>query len=265
MLTAETLPAEGARYTASLLLLPDLWAGPGAWRACASFFTHRGWECHLLDPRRGGGVEQRAAAVAEYAAGVSPRTVLIGHGGGAALALAAARRSPPAALVLVAPVRPGSREARALALRPGALLALLTGAAVPPPRGRGAALVLGELPERVRATVAREQAPEEAQAVREILWGRLPPPVPVGVPTLVVSGDRDPLLPVACAVELARGLGGRHELLAGVGHWPLAGATWLGTVDVVHRWLVRALGEELLELYAESMAERDEGSDDETE
>jgi pimeloyl-ACP methyl ester carboxylesterase len=265
MITAEILPAEGARYTASLLLLPDLWAGPGAWRACASFLAHRGWECHLLDPRRGGGIERRATAVVEYAAAVPGRTVLVAHAGGAALALAVARRRPPAAVVLIAPLLPGSPEARTLALRPRALLALLTGADVPPPHGRSAALVFGDLPEGVRATVARGLAPEEAEAVRDVLWGRLPAPTPPGVPTLVVSGDRDPLLPVPKAADLARALGGRHELLAGAGHWPLGGPAWLGAVDVVHRWLVRELGEELLDLYAEAMAERDEGSDDEAE
>jgi hypothetical protein len=37
---------------------------------------------------------------------------------------------------------------------------------------------------------------------------------------------------------------------------------WQGTVDLLHRWLVRRLGEPLLEFHAEAMAERDAGGDD---
>jgi pimeloyl-ACP methyl ester carboxylesterase len=79
------------------------------------------------------------------------------------------------------------------------------------------------------------------------------------VPTLLLSGERDALLPPAAARRLADELGGEAAVLAGAPHWLLGSAHWLACASRVHRWLVHRLGEPLLELYAETMAERDEG------
>jgi pimeloyl-ACP methyl ester carboxylesterase len=78
------------------------------------------------------------------------------------------------------------------------------------------------------------------------------------VPALVVAGEHDPLLAPADAGVLAEALGAEIRVLVGAGHWPLAGPMWQGAVDLVHRWVVQTLGEPLLELHAETMAEREE-------
>src|SRR5439155_4565372 len=101
MLTAETLPAEGARYAAGLVCIPGLWAGSRVWRGFASYLGHRGWECHLLDVRGvAGGRAARAAAVCECAAALPAPAVLVGHDAGGPVALAAAARGPAAPVVL---------------------------------------------------------------------------------------------------------------------------------------------------------------------
>src|SRR5256885_10368232 len=80
MLSAETPPAEGARYAAGLVCIPGLWAGSGVWRGFASHLGHRGWECHLLDVRRvAGGLAARAAGVREYAAALPAPAGLLRH------------------------------------------------------------------------------------------------------------------------------------------------------------------------------------------
>src|SRR5947207_2124740 len=113
MLTAETLPAEGARYAAGLVCIPGLWAGSRVWRGFASYLGHRGWECHLLDVRGVvGGLTARAAAVREYAAALPAPAVFVGHDAGGLVALAAAARGTAAAVVLLAPLAPGSRSSR---------------------------------------------------------------------------------------------------------------------------------------------------------
>jgi hypothetical protein len=53
------------------------------------------------------------------------------------------------------------------------------------------------------------------------------------------------------------------HVLESAGHWPFAGPCWQNAVALVHRWLVQRLGEPLLELYAETMAERDAEDEDE--
>ena len=258
MLTAETLPAEGARYAAGLVCIPGLWAGSRVWRGFASYLGHRGWECHLLDVRGvGGGLTARAAAVREYAAALPAPAVLVGHDAGGLVALAAAARGTAAAVVLLAPLAPGSRAARQLVLAPRSLLALLAGRPVPVPAGPAAA-AWADLPPALRASTG----PEDAAAVRDVVWGRVRPVAAAGVPTLVVAGAGDPLLPPPAAEALARSLGADLRVLEGARHWVLAGAGWQPAVALVHRWLVQRLGEPLLETYAEALADR-EPSDDE--
>src|SRR5437879_3501040 len=120
MLSADIVRAESARYTTSLLCIPGLWSAPLVWRGFASYLAHRGWESHLLDVRAvDGGIATRAAAVAAHAAALSAPPVLIGHDVGGVVALAAAARAPAAAVVLLAPVVPGSAPARAPARATG--------------------------------------------------------------------------------------------------------------------------------------------------
>src|SRR5882724_5936441 len=217
MLSAETPPAEGARYAAGLVCIPGLWAGSGVWRGFASHLGHRGWECHLRGVA--GGLAARAAAVREYAAALPAPAVLLGHDAGGLVALAAATRGATAAVVLLAPLAPGSRAARRLVLAPRSLLALLAGRPVPAPVGPAAA-AWADLPPALRASTG----PEDAAAVRDVVWGRVRPLAAAGVPTLVVAGAGDPLLPPPAAEALARSLGAELRVLEGARHWILAGA-----------------------------------------
>ena len=255
VLAAIPVHAESPRYAASLVFIPGLWAGPSVWQGPSSFLAHRGWEGHLLDLRTvGGGLGARAVAVAEFAAALPVPAVLLGHGAGTLVALAAAARGPVAAVVGVAPLVPGSAPARAL-LPVWSLLALLRpGRPVPPPDAR--VLGLEELSEGARRAVLRDLTPEDASAVLDVARRRVPPAAPGLVPVLVLSGGQDPLLPPAEAAAFAAALGADHRTLEG-GHWFLVGSSWQAAVDIVHRWLVLRLGESLLELYPEAMAERD--------
>ena len=257
MQTPEPVHAEAARYATSLLFLPGLWAGPELWRGVAGYLAHRGWEGGLVDLRTtAGGLEGRAQAVADYAAGLPAPPVLVGHDAGGLVALTAARRGLSAAVVLVAPRGPAGAARRAIALGIAPLLALLPAGPVPPPEGRMAGRMLGDLPAAARGTLGAD----DAAAIRDVTWQpTLPPAVPV--PTLLVVGDRDPLLPPAAARMLAAAVGAEQRVVEGAGHWPHLGPTWSGVVTLVHRWLVQRLGEPLLETYAEAMAEREADDD----
>jgi pimeloyl-ACP methyl ester carboxylesterase len=83
------------------------------------------------------------------------------------------------------------------------------------------------------------------------------------MPVLVVSGEDDRTLTPREAVALAQALRADQRVLPGTGHWPLAGPRWQDTVALVHRWVVQRLGEPLLDLYAEALAERESGDDGE--
>ena len=265
MVLAEIQRAEGGRYAACLVLLPGLWAGPGAWRGCAGFLAHRGWESHLLDLRGvPGGHEARVAAVRGYMAEVGAPTVLVAHGGGAAAALAAARPESARGVVLVSPLVPGSRGARELTLGLRSAVPLLLGRPVSPPSGYQEELLLGALPESARRQARATLGPEPAAAVWEAARG-VPDGLAAGVPTLVVSGARDPLLPPTDAAALAGRLAAEHVVLPDAGAWPLTGPAWQDVVGALHRWIVQRLGAPLLELYPEAMAAREEREEEEGE
>jgi pimeloyl-ACP methyl ester carboxylesterase len=254
MLDAIPIRAESPRYGTSLLLLPELWAAARLWLPVASFLGHRGWEGQILELRGVGDLRERVAAVVEHARALPARPVLIGHGAGAIVALEAARSGAGAAAVLVAPLLAGSAPLRALTRRRDAIAAVLLGRPMPPPR----AAAFGDLP----AAAASELAADTTRAVLDVVRGRPPAPGAIGVPVLVAGGDRDPLLPQDAAAALAARLGAEHLVIPGAAHWPLVESRWQHTVDLVHRWLVRQLGEALLELHGEAMAERDAEPDE---
>jgi len=261
MLNATVVRAESGRYAAALVCVPGLWAGPVVWRRFAGYLAHRGWESHLVDVATvAGDVAARGAAVAEYAAARGVPAVVLGHDAGGLVALAAA--SAAAAVVLVAPLLPASAPARTLAARRGAVLPLVLGQPVPPPDLAAAGPLCGELPPPECAAIVGGLRPESAAVLRDVARGRFRP-APLGdVPALVVAGDRDPLLPPVSAALLARTIGAEQATIAGGGHWLLGGTAWQPTVDTVHRWIVRRLGESLLEFYAEAMADRAEDEDE---
>jgi pimeloyl-ACP methyl ester carboxylesterase len=255
MLQATPVHAESARYSASLVLLPELWAPARIWLPAATFFGHRGWESELIELRGTGGLAERTAAVVDHVRRLQHPAALVGHGAGALVALAAAQAGVAAAVVLIAPLVPRSAGVRILTRRWDAVAALALGRAMPPPRDAAARRAFGELPAQLDV--------DSARAVLEAVRGEPPAPRPISVPALVVAGDRDPLLPAPAAAALASSLGADHVAIPGAAHWPILAPAWQRTVAEVHRWLVRRLGESLLDFYAEAMAERATDADDE--
>jgi pimeloyl-ACP methyl ester carboxylesterase len=162
----------------------------------------------------------------------------------------------------VTPLVPGSRGARELTLGLGSAIPLLLGRPVPAPHGYQENLLLGGLPDAIRAGVRADLHPDAAAAVWETARG-VPAATAGAGPTLVVSGGRDPLLPAPDAAALAAALGAEHVVLPDAGAWPINEPGWQAVVGAVHRWIVQRLGAPLLELYPEAMAAREEEEADE--
>jgi pimeloyl-ACP methyl ester carboxylesterase len=255
MLTDETVPAEGGRYAAPLVLVPGLWAGRDVWRGFSTYLAHRGWECRLVDLRGRGGLEQRAAAVGAYVERLPAPPVIVGHDAGAVVAAAAAAEGRVAAVVLLAPLATGHAATRATLLSLGTLLGVALARPVAPPAQTVAGLLAG-LSDAERTAVAARLGADDGAALRDLVRGRLPPRR-LPVPALVVGGADDALLSPTAAVALGRAYGAEARIVDGAGHWLLAGSRWQAAVDVIHRWIVQRLGEPLLETYAEAMADRD--------
>ena len=70
-------------------------------------------------------------------------------------------------------------------------------------------------------------------------------------PRLVVCGGSDKFAPCDQAERFAHRIGARFVTLAARGHWLVAGRALERAVAEIQRFLVRALGEDLLLLYSE--------------
>jgi pimeloyl-ACP methyl ester carboxylesterase len=245
---------EGPRYGASLVFLPGLWASGESWRRAAGYFAHRGWEGTIVEVRDvEGGLEARVRAVRELVRDRAASTVLVGHDAGAWLALAVAREIPVRAVVLVSPLVPGAPTTRTLVWSWRLVWALLRRRRIAPPRGAVADAVFGEVSGLTASLLGAEDPRTVAAMLRRATIGAAG-----DCPALLVHGGRDPLVPPAAARRFASLAGTEVVEIEEGAHWLPLGSQWTRCVERVHRWLVHRLGEPLLELHAETMAERDQ-------
>jgi pimeloyl-ACP methyl ester carboxylesterase len=255
MATATAIHPEGPRYAAPIVYLSGLWVAPRIWRHAAGYLAHRGWEGRLVDTRDvGGGIAKRGQAVADDARTLSSPPVLVGHDAGALVALAAAAEVPVRALVLVSPLVPGAPGTHALTWSRGLPWALLRGRALGPPAGAAGAAFLRDVAPDAWSVSPGEDPRMLAELARRSRIRR-PATMP---PTLVLRGEADRLVSRDDVSRLASDLGAELDEIAGHGHWLLVPPAWQACVHRIHRWLVQRLGEDLLELYAEAMADRDD-------
>jgi non-heme chloroperoxidase len=238
----ETLAAEWPKFTAPLLLVPGLWCQPTAWRRCMGYFAHRGWTCHALAP----GGTARPASVAAWRDVVQDAVqscaappVLVGHDLGGWLALQGTMREVRA-VVALAPLVPRVLARRGHPAMTGwaAWWALRRRTAVPAPAGALA-------PQYFADGVPGGNVPEPAALLRGLT--RLPPvSTPSPIPALVVAGERDAVCPPDEVGAFAQSLGAAFRVAPAAGHALPWESGWEGRVRIVHRWLVRTLGEPLL-------------------
>jgi predicted alpha/beta hydrolase family esterase len=70
-------------------------------------------------------------------------------------------------------------------------------------------------------------------------------------PRFVVAGDSDIFAPLAQTTSFAASIGAKLATIAGRGHWLIGGRALERAINETQRFLVRALGQDLLLLYPE--------------
>jgi len=236
--------AESDRFGAPLLLIHGLWAGAWVWSRMTGYLGHRGWESWALDRHAARGrVIDRCATVARA---MPAAPVIVGHDLGAAVALRVGAALKAPALVLIAPVLPGS-ESRRLAF--GGLsrtISALVGRDLGPPGDRAGSLFVDCADPAGRELIRTGLVDEPGRDVHDLLKGRMRvDELGTIPPTLVIGGSRDPLVPGDVIRGTAHQLGGDSVILE-AGHWLPLESTWQSTCNCFHRWLVRTLGESFL-------------------
>ncbi len=242
-LTAELTEAERAKFTAPMVLVHGLWDESRSWRRFTGFLRHRGWRCIVVGWPEDG--DRRSLAACEHALGraldqLGEPAVLVGHDLGGLLALRMAARTRAA--VALAPLIPHAAT-------------VLQGAGSWLERRRGVSLSPGRSL-RDAYPVARRNEP--ASLLAEIATGGAgEPETNRGLaPRLVLAGSTDAIVPPNAARDFAAAGGNDIEVVAG-GHALHLDDGWEDRAAIMHRWLIRNLGEELLALYEEAWADRD--------
>ncbi|MDO8799345.1 alpha/beta fold hydrolase [Phenylobacterium sp.] len=188
-----------------------------------------------------------AKDIAALCAGLPEPPILIGHSLGGLVAQLAAKRAPLKALILLAPSPPwgvsGSSMEEAVTA-----FGLMMGAAftqsISPDRGLMRAYSLDRMPQAQREAAVAQLRPESGRALWEALNWWLDPFMTtsvgtgdIGVPCLVIVGQRDVVHPPMTARQTAQRLGADYLEMAGMSHWLLGETGWQAVATAAWDWL----------------------------
>ena len=248
-LRAEVIEPESQKFTASMVLVHGLWSTASIWRPFMGYLAHRGWRCIALqlhhDPS-GEPTDPVAAQVERIrgaVAALEAPPVLVGHDFGALCSLRIAEVS--AAVAALAPLipRPLAAAGSPSLAQAGSWIERRRRRPLRAPRGHW----------RRSYPPGTYTAGESAALIRALLDQPMElTRIPDHVPSLVMSGDEDPVTPVAHARLLADHVGAELDVQPHSGHALPSDPGWEQRVSALHRWLIQRLGRPLLALYDES-------------
>jgi len=253
------------KFAWPIVVLPELFTTSRHLTIMAGHLVSQGWEVYLLDvhpptTRTFANDDSGASAFSTLVANV--RTALdaigsdiiaAGHGLGGLLALKIAEAPPVRAAVALAPLIPGFHSPLFVRRRRWTFWRCeSTGL----PIGRRLLELVSEAEPFQRESLIKALMPADTSAATEVARGEVEFTAHP-TPRLIVAGEADAFAPWQCAEQLAAKIGARFISLPGRGHWMIAGRTLERTIAEMQRFLVRALGEELLLLYAEPTGDDD--------
>jgi len=248
------------KFALPIVVLPELFTDSRHLTLLAGHLVSLGWETYLLDvhkplplplPKHGLSSDAFATLVDDIRMAVEAigsDVVAGGHGFGGLLALKLAEAPLVRAGVALAPLIPGFRSPLLVRRHRwrwwrSEATALLS--------GRTRLELVAEAEPFQRETLIRSLIPVDTSAAMEFVRGVVQLE-PHQVPRLILASQSDAFAPCEEAERLAIRIGAQFVSLPGRGHWIIAGRMLSRTIADVQRFLVKALGEELLLLYDEN-------------
>jgi pimeloyl-ACP methyl ester carboxylesterase len=247
------------KFAWPIVVLPELFTTSRHLTMMAGHLVSLGWEVYLLDVYPS---KTRASAMNDPGASafstltVDIRTALgaigseiiaAGHGLGGLLALRIAEAPPVRAAVALAPLIPGFRSP--LFVRSRRWTSWRSESTGLPTRRKLLELV-SEADPFQRESIIKGLTPADTSPAAEVASSTVEFAAHP-TPRLIVVGEADTFAPWQETQRFASKIGAQFVSLPGRGHWIIAGRTLERTIAQIQRFLVRALGEELLLFYPE--------------
>jgi predicted alpha/beta hydrolase family esterase len=253
------------KFAWPVVLVPELFATLRHLAILAGYLVSIGWEVYLIDPHlqkvrqrtAEGAFAKNLAMLHESLAAIGGDLIVVGHGLGGSYALQCVSAPQVRAAVALAPVIPGFRSPLFVRRRGFVWRSDMVG----PPIGQRLLDLVADADPFQREATIKSLVTADASAAMEVARGE----IEFGThptPRLVLCGGSDEFAPCEEAEQFARSIGAQFTSLAGRGHWLVAGRALERAIAQMQRFLVRALGEDLLLLYSEHGSDESDVQED---
>jgi pimeloyl-ACP methyl ester carboxylesterase len=252
---------EPVKFAWPIMLIPEMFTTPRHLALVLGYLASIGWEVFVPDLRAayGKGPTPRleklrfndlAALAAEALEGIGRDAVLFGHGVGGLIALKLSEHRRVKASVAYAPLVPGFRTPMVGGI--GNRIAMMIGRPIKPPRGRILFELIADSDPFTRDGLINAMVPDSGALATDVMTGAIEfAASDKAAPRLVVAGDSDILAPLPETTKFAESIGAKLATIRGRGHWLIGGRALERAINETQRFLVRALGQDLLLLYPE--------------
>jgi pimeloyl-ACP methyl ester carboxylesterase len=252
---------EPVKFAWPIMVLPELFTTPRHLALVLGYLASIGWEVFVPDLRAviGEGstppleklrFNDLAALASEAIEGIGRDAVVLGHGVGGLVALKLSEHRRVKAAVAYAPLVPGFRTPLAGGI--GNRIATMLGRPIKPPRGRILFELIADSDPFTRDGLIKAMVPDSGAIATDVMNGAIEfAAADKAAPRLVVAGDSDIFAPLQQTTKFAESIGAKLATIRGRGHWLIGGRALERAINETQRFLVRALGQDLLLLYPE--------------
>jgi pimeloyl-ACP methyl ester carboxylesterase len=252
---------EPVKFAWPIVVLPELFTTPRHLALVLGYLASIGWEVFVPDLRAVFGkgstppleklrFNDLAALASEAIEGIGRDAVVLGHGVGGLVALKLSEHRRVKASVAYAPLVPGLRTPIAGGI--GNRIAMMLGRPIKPPRGRILFELIADSDPFTRDGLIKAMVPDSGAIATDVMNGALEfAAADKAAPRLVVTGDSDIFAPLQETTKFAESIGAKLATIRGRGHWLIGGRALERAINETQRFLVRALGQDLLLLYPE--------------
>jgi len=252
---------EPVKFAWPIMLLPEVFTTPRHLALVLGYLASIGWEVFVPNLRAAFGkgstppleklfFSELTGLAGEAFDGIGRDAIVLGHGVGGLVALKLSEHRRVKAAVAYAPLAPGFRTplVGGIANR----VATMLGRPIKPPRGRILFELIADSDPFTRDGLINAMVPDSGPLATDVTTGAIQfAAADKAAPRLVVAGDSDIFAPLPETKAFSESIGAKLATIAGRGHWLIGGRALERAINETQRFLVRALGQDLLLLYPE--------------